>query len=521
MANSGLTGGLTSLLGIDTDAGNAELQQALAALQAVGVPTAEMLNLPELEKYVSAGVLSPQQYQAIIADPEAYSNAIAANEDNSGAGAQKESIEALNSIIQGGGSTPIMQAQLNDSLNQTNQANKASREGIISNARERGASGGGLEFINQLMAEQGNSENASNAAVNASANNARLALDAISQKGQLGGAMQGQANQSAQAQAEAARQIAEYNSTLKSAANQYNTQNANDAMAANLANSQDISDKNVTGANDRMKYNAAVPQQVFQDQMAKAGGMADVYGKQATNAQNQAQMGAGLTGGLLGAGATVYGNSLMKPKSGAVMAKKPAQDEYPYFANGGQVMHQPAAAPAPSGGGHSGGIPKEALFALAGVMAAYPILRHSFGGGAPEQTSLNQDMGTQPMGMQNDPMNMAHGGQCYAQGGEVHDHKLCMKAGGEVPGDDTGMPPMMDDESQDTVPANLSPDEIVLPRSVAQSPNAPEEAANFVGNIKGQQGGTPQMGNISNFADVLSMLEQNGLELRLSAKGSM
>jgi hypothetical protein len=107
---------------------------------------------------------------------------------------------------------------------------------------------------------------------------------------------------------------------------------------------------------------------------------------------------------------------------------------------------------------------------------------------------------------------MCNGGTCYAEGGEVHDHELCMKVGGQVPGQDSA-PPMQDDEANDTIPAKLSPHEIVLPRSVAQAPNAPQAASQFVAQTKGLQ---PTAGS---FGEVLKMLEANGLELRLSQKG--
>jgi hypothetical protein len=42
----------------------------------------------------------------------------------------------------------------------------------------------------------------------------------------------------------------------------------------------------------------------------------------------------------------------------------------------------------------------------------------------------------------------------------------------------------VDSESNDVVPAMLSPGEIVLPRSVAQSDEAPEDAAAFVAALK-------------------------------------
>lgn len=502
------------------DAGNDEIQAALNEIRR-NTPTQAQLTLPELKQYVAAGYLSPEQYEAILANPDVYSDSIAANTDNTGSDAQKAALQQLSSIVNSGGSSAINDANLKNNLNQTNQAMQAARLGITNDAQQRNVSGGGLEFISKLMNEQSNAQNANMNATNAAADNSKLALQALTQSGQLGGQMQGQANQSAQAQAEAARQIAEYNSQLQSQANQYNTQQANAAQAGNLANAQDLGNKNTENANMRTQYNSLIPQQMFQNSVAGANA-SNVLGQQKSN--QQAQQNA-LTGNLLGAAGTVVGGMYGGPMgayAGNKVGKKIAGDpnEAGSFAQGGEVMrNQPQQAPQQGGGGHSGGIPKEALFALAGVMAAYPVLRHAFGNSAPDQTTLQQDMGSQhsPMG---DDMNMCDGGMCYAQGGEVHDHRLCMEAGGPVPGDDSQMPPMQDDESQDVIPANLSPNEIVLPRSVAMAPDAPQQASNFVSQIKGQSA-QPQMGaTVNSFAEALAKLEENGLELRLASKGS-
>lgn len=74
-----------------------------------------------------------------------------------------------------------------------------------------------------------------------------------------------------------------------------------------------------------------------------------------------------------------------------------------------------------------------------------------------------------------------------AQGGAVPEHLAAvhsiyhgardMKGGGVVPGEPKVM---RDSPRNDTVPAKLSPKEIVLPISVTQAKNAPEEAARFV-----------------------------------------
>lgn len=449
---------ISDLFGINSTAGTDQLKQALAALQGVQAPTAAQLTLPQLQKYVAAGVLTPEQYQAISANPQAFQD-IANSADQTGNTAQKSALQQLGGIVQAGGSTPINQATLLNNIQQTNQAMQAARKGITSEAQQRGVAGGGLEFINQLMNEQSNAQNANTGAVNAASNNAQLALSALASQGTLGGQVQGQENQQAQAKAQAAQQVAEYNSQLQSAANQYNVQNANQAQQMNLSNAQDISNKNTGNANAVTQYNAQVPQTVFDNSMRKAGAVAGNYGQQADLAQKQAQQQNAFTGNLIGAGATLGGS---------------------YIA--GQAL---------AGGvnGNQG---------------------QGFQYGPPKSANTNQYS----------PSGYAHGGEvsgrCYAQGGEVHDHQLCMKVGGDVPGE-AEVPG--DSSQNDTVDAKLSPHEIVLPRSVAQAPDAPQKAASFVQGVKGDQQMPGLNPTIGSFADALKILEENGLELRLAQKG--
>lgn len=572
MAN-GITGGLESLLGLDTTAGADQLKQALAALQGVGVPTTQQLTLPELQKYVSAGVLSPEQYQAISENPDAYSQAIQQNQDNSGTDAQKSSIAGLNAIINSGGSTPIMQAELANNLAQTNQANKASTDAISENAQERGVGGGGLEFISKLLGEQDNATNANLGAVNAGANNAQLALNALTQKAQTGGQLQSELDQSAQAKAQAAQQIAQYNSQLQSAANEYNTATTNTAQATNLDKAQTIANSNTGLANERTQYNAQLPQTEFQDQIQKADAVAGNYGEQAKLAEQQATNQNNFTGNLIGTGATVLGGMYGGP-AGAAAANKiaggangpPASANtnqyappgaYPDYSNSGYanggIVEENKEAPstnqikAPTSGAdaagqlanHAPSALQDIVHGIGNFVKKSPItasvspghvnigFRKKFADGgevkddktwleriaermASNDPALTSDVkNTQMASNVENSSDTAH---CYALGGEVHEHRLCMMAGGPVPGDSSDMPMGHDDESQDVVPANLSPDEIVLPRSVTQDPNAPQAAAQFVGGIKGQQ---PP----SSFADVIKQLEANGLELRLTSSG--
>lgn len=67
----------------------------------------------------------------------------------------------------------------------------------------------------------------------------------------------------------------------------------------------------------------------------------------------------------------------------------------------------------------------------------------------------------------------------FAKGGRVD-----FRTGGPVPGQARVAG---DDERNDTVDAKLSPGEIVIPRTVAQAPDAPAEAAEFVAALKGRK----------------------------------
>jgi hypothetical protein len=508
MANS-ITSGLENVLGIDTTAGNSQIQAALAALNAVGVPTAQQLDLPTLQKYVSAGVLTPAQYQAIQENPNAYSQAIQQTQSNTGMNAQQAALQQLGGIAQTG-STPINQATLMNNINTTNQANQAAQQGIQEQAQERGVAGGGQEFLNQLLAQQQNNQNSYLGGVNAASNNAQLALQALANEGTLGGQVQSEAQQSAQAQAQAAQQIQQYNSQLQSAANQYNTQNANQAQQMNLANAQQISGANTGLANQQTEYNAQIPQEIYQDTLGKAQAIGGEENNAAQLAEQQAQSQNQFTGGLLGAGATLGGDYMLGSALGGAGTAAAAGGLGSSAASIGNGYSTPTGANAnPSNYGIDTG----------GSAAQGPTLNlnnqqpmYAFGGETnPKKETLKA--------MENNPTaGFCQGGMCYAKGGEVHSHEICMKMGGKVPGK-ANVPG--DSTKNDTVPARLSPHEIVLPRTVAQAPNAPQAAAKFVQGVK-QNGGNPPpqtpMGNGKSFADIIKELEANGLELRIGSK---
>ena len=104
----------------------------------------------------------------------------------------------------------------------------------------------------------------------------------------------------------------------------------------------------------------------------------------------------------------------------------------------------------------------------AGGMVQIPAMQpmESFAPLGPKSKFANYVLGSQP--------------QNFACGGTVN-----MVSGGPVPGQ---AQVAGDSIKNDTVPAMVSPGEIVIPRSIAQGDNAPEKAAQFVAAVLGRKG---------------------------------
>lgn len=138
----------------------------------------------------------------------------------------------------------------------------------------------------------------------------------------------------------------------------------------------------------------------------------------------------------------------------------------------GVITGQAGAAQAATAGQQAG------LGSLLG--AAGTVVGGIYGGpvGAAAGAKLGQAVGdTAKTNNASAGVSAAHGGViCYAKGGVSmpHDHTVCMKMGGYV-GGEARVPG--DSKTNDTVPAMLSPDELVIPRSVPKTGPAMEEFA--------------------------------------------
>lgn len=254
-------------------------QESISQLESAGIPTIEAQQLV-LEKYRSAGQLTPELEQAISQGPSQMENI---STDPREKEAQMQALQQLSDIGQGGGMRLSDQAVANKALGDIQAQERGSREAIAQDLREKSRYGGGDELAMKL-ANQQNAATAENQVGLQQAGSAQdRALQAILQSGQLGGQMQGQEfNQKAQ-QAAAADAIARFNAQNSQEVQQRNIAAKNNAQASNLSNAQNIQNANVDMANKQQMYNKSLYQQQYENQLQKAGMAANARAGQASN----------------------------------------------------------------------------------------------------------------------------------------------------------------------------------------------------------------------------------------------
>lgn len=378
---------LDTITGGKSSQASADYQRALEAIQAVQTPNVEQMKY-KLQQLVQAGIITPDLAKTYLQNPSAFQNL---KISQTGTKAQENAIAGLENAASAGGLNPAEQAQLAEILQQLGTQERGANEAVVQNQAARGALTGGETLAAQLGNNQQASVNANANAMNTAGQAYQQMLNELTSAGTLGSGLQGQENTQANTVAAATDAINRFNAAQQQQEENFNTQNKNEAQLYNTETAQNIENKNVGNANEYAKYQAQLPEEVFQNQLQKAEGEAGAYGNKAANETQQGGQQAGLIGGLVG--------------------------------TGGEV--------------------------LASGMAPTPQYNFNAPGAAP---------------------------QTAAYGGEIHDY---LKGGivdgkAHVSGDSL---------KNDTVPARLSPGEIVLPRTVAQNPQ-PDRVMAFLNRIR-------------------------------------
>lgn len=404
--------------GPDKDALEA-LKRAQRAIEAIPVPTARDLQLV-LEPLVQQGILTPESYSTILQQPSEFLNI---DIDQTARNAELAALSQMQDIANEGGRDAQFRAAMNDAFNATNTQLQGQTGSILQNAAERGVSNSNLTTAAQLAQAFAGNANMANASVNAAAEAERRALDAISQSATLGGQIRSRDYDEAAQKAAAIDAINRYNAQNSQEQSNRNIDARNLAQAQNLDLAQQVAQYNNQVKNDQNRYNANLPQQVFQNSLAKASAMAGAAQPIASLYSQAATDKAATQGNLIGGLGQNLTNYYTNKNTMDILSK----------------MGKSGAA-APSSGSSYGGSPtsSDAIF---GNSASQQF--------KPQGTGLNlYDNPSQiTQGLNYKPWYMADGGVVPGEAAYPGDH----------PGNDT-------------VHARLSPGEVVVPRSAAASP---------------------------------------------------
>ena len=288
-------GGIASAgAGIANYAANMSAADRAAALQDRSLQEWLKLNIPDpreqevaLEQFVSQGTIVPKLESAISQNPSEFKK-ITTNAGQKTA--QNRALSELEKLGYEGGLGLQDRADLQDSMMQSQVADRGNRQAIEADAARRGMGGSGFELQSRLAGQQSTGDRDANNSLKIAAQARDRALQAIMGAGDLATRYR---TQDFSEQSETAR--------AEDAINRFNTGNLQDVQSRNIGNQnrtseinarekQRIADANTGLSNQQQLYNSGLKQQNFENQMAVTAGKSGQYGGQAAMAQNQGQM---------------------------------------------------------------------------------------------------------------------------------------------------------------------------------------------------------------------------------------
>ncbi len=455
-------------------------QQAMDSFNAVKTPDLSALQV-QLQKAVVAGTITPEQAEAQLINSNAFNDI---KNDPALVGAQKQALQSLQDTASQGGLTAIDKARLQDVTDQQNQENKSSSDAIIANARARGMGNSNLSAVNRLISEQGSADRAAKSGLGVASDAEARALAAIQAAGSQATGMRAQGQSEQQAKATAQNDIDKFNAANSTDINKFNTSNDLSAQGANVANAQNVSNTNTANKNAEIVNNANANQMVFNDELQKAAGQSGVLQNWANSAQDtqNKETGAnlGLTSGLISAGAgavnpiagalTAAGSSGVTDQAPSDYKPKIAPNQYASlgYSNGGEVKE-------PQGSMEDEYHKFVQNFCNGGTVNMADGGKVTVKPGKKDETKPLpimpkgehdwelKDPNNEPIG---DFPSYVEAAQFAEKVKDKQPHIQDFLNGGKVPGE-----PVVQGNSpkNDTVPARLSPGEVVVPRTdVAQ-----------------------------------------------------
>jgi hypothetical protein len=278
------------------------LKSQLANVNAVQTPTAAQLTLPQLQQYVVAGIMTPEEAQAYLQGQSAFATTTA---DNTGMDTELSTIGQLQDIVNSGGNDAEEQADIQGILNTLGTTESGNNAAIDRSLSAQGIDNSGLKLAEKLSENSTDATTANSNALQSNAAAEARALAALGQEGTLGGQVQGQQYTQTANAASAADAIAKFNAQQNQTVENLNTTEANAAKAANLANAQDVSNKNTVTAQTQEESVPAAQQQAYQDALNKAAAGVTGANDLANTETQTGQQNAGILGGLISTAGTV------------------------------------------------------------------------------------------------------------------------------------------------------------------------------------------------------------------------
>ena len=364
--------------------------------------------------------VGPSAYNSISSDPQ-YKEA------------QLAQLSALQDLRDKGGMNLTDRANLNELQNEDASRERGARGAIMDTMHARGSGNNGMELTALLNSQQGSANRQSANSLRTAGMAQDRALQAGNSAAGLAGQM-GTTDFNQQAQIAAARDnAAKFNAQMSNANSQFNAGQQYNQQAANQRKSQGVNDATAMAGNNSQTMNRyTMPNAQFGNAATKAGGLANAGKAQSDYYGNQAAAGQRAQGGLLGG-----------------------------------VMQLGGAAMSAFGGGSGGAAAAGGQGATAGGSASGGASQPAWG--ASNGSNYNLGLGQGAAGSSYTPTGADYGmgSMAWKYGSETPTF-AGFSDGGMVP----GRAPIPGDSAQnDTVPAALSPGEMVMPRSVTQDPN--------------------------------------------------
>jgi hypothetical protein len=306
-----LMSGLTDFVtGGENKKAEEDLAGLMAQIQGIATPTADQLQLGPLEQYANAGDLAPALAEAAQTGPSAFGNENLSEvpfETMQKVLAQEDQIASSN------GMTPQERAAIAQAEDSMNRSVAGQRGAIAADFAQRGIPASLISAALENGAVGQDSQQGYMNALNAEANAANNATAARTAEGSLAGQMYGQQAGQQNTVAEAQNALSQFNAANRQQTGLANQANKQAANTYNATTGQNISDKNVSGENQRRVQNQVeAPQEAASLALQKGQELAGVGEAQAGQHTAAGQQAAGIFGGILGAGASL-GASAMAP----------------------------------------------------------------------------------------------------------------------------------------------------------------------------------------------------------------